>query len=316
MSMPLPVLVGYSAQTADRGPLNLATAVARLTGARLVIAVVYSGSVTMDRLASGEYASELSSDESEALEHLKIELRSQGIKAETLLVESSSPARGIAKAIDEVQPGLIAVGSTRRGKVGRVLAGSTAERVVQGAPCPVAVAPHGYEVPEGGVKTVGAAFSPTVEAREALHAAAFLARSRGAKLRVITVLDPKLAEGQSAGLLARQHRETDPKAGRDVVDAEQTVRDAVAELGPDVDVETDLLFQDPAEGLTAASENLDLLVMGSRAYGPAHAVLLGGVSRRVVAAAGCPVVVLPRGTAGQLEGLVIAADAAERGAPR
>ena len=54
----------------------------------------------------------------------------------------------------------------------------------------------------------------------------------------------------------------------------------------------------------AASEHLDLLVMGSRAYGPAHAVLLGGVSRRVIAGAACPVVVLPRGTAARFEALV------------
>jgi nucleotide-binding universal stress UspA family protein len=309
--VPLPVLAGYSARAADRGPVNLAAAVARLTGARLVIAAVYAGGSMMDRLAAGEDPDEFSAESRDALEHLKDELRSQGVEAEVGVVESISSARGIARAIDEIQPGLIVVGSTRRGTVGRVLAGSTAERVIQGAPCPVAVAPHGYEVPEGGVKTVGAAFAPTPEAREALRAAAFLARSRGASLRAIAVLDPKLAEGQSAGLLARQHRETDPgarAAGREAIDAEQALRDAVDELAKGVDAETDVLFQDPAEGLTAASENLDLLVMGSRAYGPAHAVLLGGVSRRVVASAACPVVVLPRGTAAQLEALVEAAE--------
>jgi nucleotide-binding universal stress UspA family protein len=111
-------------------------------------------------------------------------------------------------------------------------------------------------------------------------------------------------------MMALQHRDTDPgeqAAGRHLIEAEQTLRDAIAELTPGADVESDVLFQDPAEALVAASRQLDLLVMGSRAYGPAHAVLLGGVSRRVVAAAACPVVVLPRGTAGQFEALVSAA---------
>jgi nucleotide-binding universal stress UspA family protein len=48
---------------------------------------------------------------------------------------------------------------------------------------------------------------------------------------------------------------------------------------------------------------LDLLVCGSRRYGPAQAVLLGGVSRRV-AEAHCPVIMLARGGDGGLESLV------------
>jgi Universal stress protein family len=59
----------------------------------------------------------------------------------------------------------------------------------------------------------------------------------------------------------------------------------------------------------AASEQLDLLVMGSRAYGPARAVMLGGVSRQVVVRAACPVLVLPRGTEGGIDALLAAADA-------
>ena len=66
----------------------------------------------------------------------------------------------------------------------------------------------------------------------------------------------------------------------------------------------DVLFQDPADGLEAASKRVDLLVMGSRAYGPARAVMLGGVSRRVTASAGSPVLVLPRGAEADIETLL------------
>jgi nucleotide-binding universal stress UspA family protein len=61
---------------------------------------------------------------------------------------------------------------------------------------------------------------------------------------------------------------------------------------------------DAAEFLVAASENVDLLVCGSRGYGPARAVLLGGVSRRVASEAHCPVIVLARGAETGLEALV------------
>ena len=51
---------------------------------------------------------------------------------------------------------------------------------------------------------------------------------------------------------------------------------------------------DPAIALAAASCDLDLLIVGSRSYGPLGAVLLGAVTRRLVRAAECPVMVVPR----------------------
>jgi hypothetical protein len=43
------------------------------------------------------------------------------------------------------------------------------------------------------------------------------------------------------------------------------------------------------------SAGLDLLITGSRGYGPLRAVVVGGVSGRLARAAACPVVVIPRG---------------------
>jgi nucleotide-binding universal stress UspA family protein len=46
--------------------------------------------------------------------------------------------------------------------------------------------------------------------------------------------------------------------------------------------------------LTDEAQTLDLLVLGSRAYGPVRRVLLGSVSGPLVRQAPCPVLVLPR----------------------
>jgi nucleotide-binding universal stress UspA family protein len=62
--------------------------------------------------------------------------------------------------------------------------------------------------------------------------------------------------------------------------------------------------EDPADVLIRVSENLDLLICGSRGYGPLRAVLLGGVSRRLTAEARCPVIVLPRGVKASLDALM------------
>jgi nucleotide-binding universal stress UspA family protein len=157
------------------------------------------------------------------------------------------------------------------------------------------------------MQTIGAAFAPTPEGREALRAGAQLARALGARLRAIAVLDPALVEAQSPGMMALHHHDRDPdedvSAGR-AIEAERARDDAIAELAPGADVEPDVLFQQPVDGIVAASENLDLLVMGSRAYGPVRAVMLGGVSRQVIARAACPVLVLPRGAEGAVDALL------------
>jgi Universal stress protein family len=54
-----------------------------------------------------------------------------------------------------------------------------------------------------------------------------------------------------------------------------------------------LLTGTAAEALALASKDLDLLVCGSRGYGPARIVLLGSTSHALVRRAECPVVVVP-----------------------
>src|SRR5204863_9729787 len=52
---------------------------------------------------------------------------------------------------------------------------------------------------------------------------------------------------------------------------------------------------DAADDLVARSGELDLLVVGSRGYGPVRHALLGSVTKKLMVAAACPVLVVPRG---------------------
>ena len=313
-----PILAGYCPQAADRGPVSFAAAAARFTGAPLIVTAIHSGGAVLDHLAGGELAERPATEAQEMLERLGAELGDGGLDLHVRLREAITPAAGLTAAIEETKPALVVLGSTHRGPVGRVLLGSTAERVIHGAACPVAVVPHGYEARSGGVATIGAAFSPTPEGREALRVAALLAGAAGARVRAVMVLDPRLAEHQSPGLLALHHHERGPEdeAGRLRLEAERTLEKAIAALPSPADIEPDVLFQVPADGLAAASEHLDLLVMGSRAYGPARAVMLGGVSRRVITRAACPVLVLPRGTRTAIDSLLPSAGAGREPAGR
>ena len=119
-----------------------------------------------------------------------------------------------------------------------------------------------------------------------------LAASNAARLRVITVHAPIAVAGlgfaaQSVDPIRRGDLERDQAA-------------AIAALGGPAEG----LVRDgnPAGVLVDASREADLLVMGSRGYGPLHAVLLGSVSHYVVRRAACPVVIHPRGAGSSIGG--------------
>jgi nucleotide-binding universal stress UspA family protein len=88
---------------------------------------------------------------------------------------------------------------------------------------------------------------------------------------------------------AHEDFEAEQRAGLD---------EAVAALPADVIAETVFVAGAAGPELAARSEQIDLMVVGSRGYGPRAAVLLGGVTHTLIRKAACPVVVLPRGSRG------------------
>lgn len=292
--MTRPVLAAYDPKSKDPGPARFALAAARFAGTRVVVlsacatpvAAAYPMPPEEDLLPYAE----------EALEALQGELETGGVPVEYRTVRGPSAPWALHHQAEREGAALLVVGSTSRGPAGRLVPGSTAERLMHGAPCPIAVVPHGWSA-GAGVRTIGVAYVDTPEGATALHGAHELARRAGATLRVITVA--------KAG--ARAHMETqtshpgqrgrsfDEIAGELRALTEAAARAAVAELDGDVPVEVDAFLENPAEVLAGVSEHLDLLVCGSRGYGPLRAVLLGGVTRKVTASARCPVIVLPRG---------------------
>jgi nucleotide-binding universal stress UspA family protein len=305
--MSKPIIVGYDPETADRSPVNFGVAAARFTGAPLIIASASAHAGGHDRAAAGQHDEDLVVDASDALEAAKRELEPEGTAVVCRDLATTSAARALHELSEAEDAGLLVVGSTRRGSAGRVLPGSTAERLMHGAPCPLAIVPPGWEA-GGGLKTIGVAFVDSEEGREALIGGHALARRSGATLRVLTAVKAGLAMyGETEAATGGQGgKNFDTVEGELRVRAEDALRRATDALGGDVTVETDAFVEDPADVLVRVSEYLDLLVCGSRGYGPLRAVLLGGVSRRVVAEASCPVIVLPRGVKAPLESLAAA----------
>lgn len=198
-----------------------------------------------------------------------------------------SPARVLHELAESRDAAMVVLGSSHRAGAGRILAGGVAERLLQGGPCAIAVAPRGFaeQVP-GEPRVIGVAFDDSPESHGALELAAQLAEAASAALRVISVYEGPTPDPQGTSLGA-------PAAYEQVQEA---LGNAVRPLPRELRAEPRFRLGHAARSLIAESElGLDLLVMGSRGYGPLRSVLLGSVSDAVVRAAACPVILLPRG---------------------
>jgi nucleotide-binding universal stress UspA family protein len=306
--MTKPILVGHDPRRVDYAPVAFGADLARRCGASLLVASVEKGA------PAAHTDGDLVDDCSAALAQVEAELRASRVHADCVRLHSTSAARALQELAEQEDAGMLVVGSARASGVGRVVAGATAMQLLHGAPCPVAVTPLDWDA-ERPPETIGAAYVDSEEGGEALRGAHALGRRLRARLRVVTVVPHR----------EKMHLETDPPVApvvdkRDVVDvegeyrleAESRLRDVVAELDADVPVEAEALVGEPAEVLRDFSKGLDLLVIGSRGYGPLRAVLLGSVSRRLMTEAYCPVIVVPRGVEAALEALL--ADAREESA--
>jgi nucleotide-binding universal stress UspA family protein len=304
------ILVGYDPRKLDRPPVDFGAELAALTDAPLIVASVQSGAT---RLPTDPVADDLLPDCTSAIEQVETELRALGIAVDCRILEGTSAARALQEAVEDEDAGLLVVGSSRRAGVGRVLAGSTAQRLLNGAPCPVAVVPRDWK--RERVRTIGAAFVDTPEGHEALRSAHALARRAKATLHAITVVKVTLEMHAETGtyIAGQQGKDLIDVEGEHRLFAERRLRQTLEEEGLDGDVpiEVEALVGDPAEVLVDISKGLDLLVSGSRGYGPVRGVLLGSVSHRLTAEAYCPVVVVPRGVKVALEAL-LSAEAAAR----
>ena len=291
-----PILVGVDPLRHDPEAPVLAALLARATGAPVVAVAAYRDNVPQ-WLGGDAYERELRGG---ALARLTaVEAAFYGVALETVAVAGPSAARVLHDCAEERGAGLLVVGSTHHGVSGRIALGGTADRLLHGARCPIAVAPVGFAERMRGIDCVGAAFVDTDEGYEALRAAAALASACGAELRVATAVEPI---AWSLTSLAPSH-DVASHLERACERADGALRRALADVRPTVPSRIELTVDLPVRALEQLSNEVDLLVCGSRGYGPLGSVLLGEVSRRLIHRAACPVVVVPRGAELVLEDL-------------
>jgi nucleotide-binding universal stress UspA family protein len=285
-------VIGFDGSDTGEDALALGLRLARATGETPLVVTVYPEEAPIGPgRVDAEWVAHMRGHAQEAIAGAR-RLVGDDAAADFRVVGSSSAAHGLDDVADAERASTIVVGSTRRGALRRSLPGSTGERLLHGASCPVAVAPRGLrDRGDGAVGAIGCAFLDTPDGREALRFAADLAGRVGARLRVYTVTAPR-AEIYSPVI----GRDADDAFVERLRDSYQAALDAAVSGLPDgLDASGELLVGEVVDALAALDErDIDLLVMGSRGYGPLRRVLLGGVSSRVIRHAASPVVVVPR----------------------
>lgn len=279
------IVVGVDGHEGGRDALAIAQHIGDVAGGSLVAVHVYPYEPFPMRGLRPDVEA-LARDEAHEL--LGTQLATTGVAAQVRATAQTSPARGIHRIAEGLDADLIVVGSAHRGPVGRVVAGDTVRGVLQGASCPVMVVRHAENGASPAGRIVGVGYDGSPESQAALAWAGRLAEAIGGTVRVLCAAEPpqgfspSISYGINWVALAPERREH----------AERLAAEAVAELGDRATAET--VVGVAHDELVRFSNDVDLLVLGSRGYGPVRRTLLGSTSDRIVHAAACPVVVLPR----------------------
>ena len=284
-----PLIAAYKGPA---GPdvLRLAKAWSQGSGRPLQVVTVYPGRfpIGMGR-TDAEWVSYNRQEAEELLDEARTFLTPE-VPAEFRPVAAQSASGGLHQIMAEGGPeSAVIVGSRKTRGVRRTALGSTAGRLLQGAPGPVALVPWDYDAaPADPIRRIGVAFVDTPDGHSALAAGVAMATELLASLHVITVVpDTRVTPS-----LGEPHRYAEEVRAAFAQAIEQTL----GELDPSLHAESRVLDGPVVDALAdIRPEDIDVLVCGSRGYGPARSVLLGGVSSRLLRHARVPVVVVPRG---------------------
>jgi nucleotide-binding universal stress UspA family protein len=285
--MPTTVLIGYDGTPEGEDALELGRRICDVLDAKPLVGTIISH--PQHGAESGEFDKAVQTY-CETM-FAKARERLDGLDVVEKSIVNDSPAAGIYELTDWLTPTAIVIGSTRHGTSRRVQVGTVGGSLLSGVHSTVAVAPRGYAGTDAGFGRIGVAIDGGSESWRALSAGALLAQRSSVELRVLSVMgEPHyVLGGLLSPLNAEEYREQKEE------EWERIFENVEKRVPEGVELDSQLLHGDPAKTLEEATADLDLLVLGSRGYGPVKGTLVGSVSARVMAAAACPVLVVPRG---------------------
>ena len=163
--------------------------------------------------------------------------------------------------------------------------GDDTRAALNGAPCAVAIATRGYGEHHAPLARIGVAYNSSPESEAALAARKQLAIVTGATVHALEVVS--IPSAAYTGLMP-------PAIGESIEVLLQQANDRMRELAG---ADGRAVYGLAGEELAAFGDELDILVVGSRGYGPVRRLVLGSTSAYLEHHARCSLLVLPRAAA-------------------
>jgi nucleotide-binding universal stress UspA family protein len=199
---------------------------------------------------------------------------------------------GLLAAVEELKAEALVLGSAADGRLGQVVVGSTADRLLHSSPVPLAICPRGYRGSKShGLTRITAAYPGTEESLQVVQRVAALAAQLEVPMRVITfavrgrtMYPPEVGLHAEDSLLqswAGQAREALAKLKSDGAVGDGVELQVVTGNGWD-------------QALDAADwDDGELLAIGTSPQGAIARVFLGSKGTKIIRHSPVPVLVLP-----------------------
>ena len=274
------VLVGVDGSPNGRDAIVLASQLIDPDG-KLTLAHVHSGELRPSHAITPGMVREEREASKKLLEDERV---AANVNAELISIVSGTPGGGLHQQAEGQGADLLVVGSCSHSAFGRAMLGDDTRAALNGAPCAVAIAAVGYSEHPGPIGKVGVAYNSSPESTAALALARELAASTGATVHALEVVSiPTYVYG---GLVA-------PTIGEVI---EEMLKEANGRLEELPDVKGHAVYGLAGEELAVFGDQVDILVVGSRGYGPVKRLVLGSTSAYLQRHARCSLLVLPRVT--------------------
>jgi nucleotide-binding universal stress UspA family protein len=279
------IAAGADGSDEGKDAVAVAAGLASLAGAGLSLVNVFP--TTLFPTAGTDDRATLRKQADESLRRDRDELAPDAIIHS---VADLSVSRALMHFAQKTHVEMIVIGSSPDAPPGRARIGRRGRQLLHDMPFALVLAPRGSRTRKFAVGRVGVGDDGGPEATVARDVAIRLCRAASATLVIKSVIDNSFPILAGAAPEALPEYEAGWEYERS--QAESKLEQQAAQL--DVPTEISSVLGDPGRELRSLSDDVDLIVVGSRRWGPIARIVTGGVGETLVADAGCPVMIVPR----------------------
>lgn len=279
------IVAGADGTDEGRDAVALAAALAGRTGAGLTLLRVFP-----TELFPTAGVSDRATLREQADEGLRRDRDDLAPDALVRSVADLSVSRALSHFAERTHAGLVVIGSSSTAPARRAAIGRRGRQLLQDVPFATAVARRGLAEQPVALRRIAVGDDGGPEAQVAKTTAIELCRASGATLVIGGVVDDHYP------LIVGAAPESLPEYERIWADERARIQTEQEEAASkfDVDTEVHAVIGDPGIELRQLSNQVDLIVVGSRRWGPIARTISGGVGETLVADAGCSVLIVPR----------------------